>query len=305
MKTDLNLLRVLVAIYDTGSVSAAARRLNMSQPAASAALSRLRASLGDQLFMRRGSRMEATPRAQHAIDRTREVMRVIDCEILPNPEFSPARFAGELTLCMSEIGESVFLPGLYRRLRAEAPGAGLRTLSLPPAELEGALSEGRVDSVLGYFPDLQSSFVFQQRLYSHDLTCIVRRGHPIAGPAMTLREFLDVEHILVRDGGRTQEMFEQELAARRIERKIALRTSHYMSLGALVNGSDLAVVLPRTVAEWYVDSAGVRIVDPPFAIRGYDLKQYWHRRFHDDPKSLWLRRVIQDVLAVPLAGAAA
>jgi len=296
VKTDLNLLRVLVAIYDTGSVSAAANRLSMSQPAASAALSRLRASLGDQLFVRRGARMEATPRAQRIIARTREVIQVIDHEILPNPEFSPARFTGELTLCMSEIGEAVFLPALYRRIRAEAPGARLRTIGLLPAELEGALYDGRVDSVLGYFPDLQSNFIFQQRLYSHDLTCLVRQEHPLAGPSMTLAEFLDMEHVLVRDDGRSQEMFEQELAARGIERKIALRTSHYMSLGTLINDSDLIVVLPRAVAELHVRSANARIIEPPFPIRRYDLKQYWHRRFHDDPKSIWLRTLIQEVL---------
>ena len=292
MKTDLNLLRVLVAIYETGSVTAAAARLKMSQPAASAALSRLRASLGDALFVRRGSRMQATPRAQSVIARTREVIQVIDSEILPNPSFDPALFTGELTLCMSEIGESVFLPRLRHHLRLEAPQASLRTIGLPPDELEDALQEGRVDAVLGYYPDLDSNSVFQQRLYTHDLTCIVRKAHPIQAKRMSLRQFMACEHILVRDGGRNQEMFEHELAARKIERKIALRTSHYMSLPNLIVSSDLLVVVPRALAELFVAGSAVRIVEPPFAIKKYDLKQYWHRRYSDDSKGLWLRDLI-------------
>src|SRR5690606_14131309 len=101
MKTDLNLLRVLLAVHETGSVTAAAARLGMSQPAASAALGRLRRILADPLFVRRGLRMHATPLAQGILGKTREVIDVIDRDILAPPTFDPATCKGELSICLS------------------------------------------------------------------------------------------------------------------------------------------------------------------------------------------------------------
>jgi DNA-binding transcriptional LysR family regulator len=109
---------------------------------------------------------------------------------------------------------------------------------------------------------------------------------------MTLKQFVEAEHLLVQDGSRTQEMFERDLVNRKIKRRVVLRTSHYMSIQTHIAQSDLIVVLPRTVASLLGNKAAVRIVDPPAEIRStYDLKQYWHRRFHHDAKCIWLRGV--------------
>lgn len=297
MKTDLNLLRILLAIYETGTVTAAAERMRMSQPAASAALSRLRESLGDELFVRNGARMEATARAQSIIARTRDVIEVIDREILPNPAFEPSRFTGDIVLCMSEIGELVFLPRLRLQLRQQAQQARVVTLGLSPRELEEALHDGTVDAAVGYYPDLTSPAIKQCPLYNHDLTCLVRSGHPIATARMELSDFIEGEHVLVKDGGRNQEMFEQELATRKVERKIVLRTSHYMSVPSVLVDSDLIVVLPRALAEFFVARGGVRTIDPPFEIGRYDLKYYEHRRYTQDPKVQWLRAIIVELFA--------
>jgi DNA-binding transcriptional LysR family regulator len=188
---------------------------------------------------------------------------------------------------------------LFQYLRKAAPLAQIRSTSLPPKVLVQALHDGEVDSVLGYFPDLNSNDIYQQRLYSRDLVCMVRKGHPIRGRRMTLKQFINAEHVLVQDGGRSQEMFERDLANRKIERKVVLRTSHYMSIKTLIAQSDLIVVLPRTVSDLLADSEAVRFVAPPVEIRQYDLKQYWHRRFHHDPKGIWLRGVVAELFSEP------
>lgn len=292
MKTDLNLLRVLLAIHESGSVTAAALRLGISQPAASAALGRLRRALDDPLFVRRGVNMHATPLAQGILGKTREVIDVIDRDILAPPTFDPANYQGEVTLCLSEIGEVVILPALYRSLRKLAPGLVLKTLSLGPDELDQAMHDGRVDMALGYFPDLTGADIYQQRLFSHVLACVVRQGHPIKGPRMTLAQFRQAEHLLVRDGSRTTEMYEQHILSQGIQRKIGLQMSHYMSVPGLVEESDLVVVLPRTIAELFARSARLKVLEPPAGIPSYDLKQYWHRRYHKDPRIGWLRRTV-------------
>lgn len=292
MRVDLNLLRLLLAVYDTGSVTAAAAQLKLSQPTASAALARLRHSFGDPLFIRHAGVMSPTPRAQNLIDKTREVIGLIDSEILRSPDFDPEVATDEFVFCLSAIGEIVFLPTLFDFLKKAAPNTRIRSVSLPPHKLEEALISGEVDLVLGYYPDIKESDVFQQRLFSHDLTCMVRTGHKIKGPRMTLKQFTEAEHAFVKDGGRSQEMFEAELVARKIERKIVLRTSHYMSIPTIIARSDLVVVLPRPVANAFAGTKNVRVISAPMEIPKYDLKMHWHRRFHKDPKIVWLRSAV-------------
>lgn len=295
MRTDLNLLRVLLAIHDCGNVTSAAKRLGMSQPAASAALSRLRRSLDDPLFVRSGTAMEATPRARSIVERTREVIATIDQEILPSPTFDPAHSTEEFTFCLSEIGEVVFLPALFEHLRTLAPNAKIRCLSLAPKDLLEALREGKVDSVLGYFPDLDAPNIYQQRLFSHDLVCLIRRDHRITDAKLSIEAFCSLEHLQVRDGSRSQEMYESHLANMGIERNIVLQMSHYMSMAAIIERSDLVVVLPRTVANLYAQHSAVRLIEPPVEIPPYNLKHHWHARYHKDPRHLWLRKHILEI----------
>lgn len=295
MRTDLNLLRVLLAIHDCGNVTTAAKRLGISQPAASAALSRLRHSLGDPLFVRSGTVMEPTPRARSIVERTREVITTIDQEILTSPTFDPAHSTEEFTFCLSEIGEVVFLPSLFDRLRTEAPNARIRCLSLAPKDLLEALSEGKVDSVLGYFPDLDAPNIYQQRLFSHDLVCLIRDNHRITDARLSIEDFCSLEHLQVRDGSRSQEMYEAHLADNGIERNIVLQMSHYMSITAIIERSDLVVVLPRTMANLYAKHSAVRLIEPPVQIPPYSLKHHWHARYQKDPRHLWLRGQVLEI----------
>lgn len=295
MRTDLNLLRVLLAVHDCGNVTAAAKRLGMSQPAASAALARLRHSLGDALFVRSGMTMEPTPRARSIVERTREVITTIDQDILASPTFDPLHSTEEFTFCLSEVGEVVFLPPLFERLREQAPRARIRCVSLAPKDLLEALREGRIDSVLGYFPDLDAPNIYQQRLFSHDPVCLIRRGHAFKGEQLSLEAFCSLEHLQVRDGSRSQEMYESYLAGMGVERNIVLQTSHYMSTAAIIERSDLVVVLPRTVANLYAENSAVRLIEPPVELPRYDLKHHWHARYQKDPRHLWLRKTIVDV----------
>jgi DNA-binding transcriptional LysR family regulator len=305
MSADLNLLRVLLAIYETGNVTLAAQQLKMSQPATSAALARLRRSFDDPLFVRRDLRMEPTSLVQSIIQKTREVLDVIDRDILASATFRPLTYTGEFSFCLTEIGEVVLLPALYEHLKQVAPGARLKSISLAPRELDNALREGKVDLAIGYFPDLAGGDMYQQRLFSHDLACIVRKDHKIRGERMSLKQFCGAEHLLVRDGSRSLEMYERHIASRGVQRRIAMQTSHYMSVPALVERSDFVVVLPRTIAQLFAAEGKVRVVTPPADIPRYDLKQYWHRRFNNDPRGKWLRSAVQELFDGYLADSTA
>jgi len=300
MRTDLNLLRVLLAVHEEGNVTAAAKALGISQPAASAALGRLRRSLDDPLFVRSGSSMTATARALGIIEKTREVIGIIDRDILAAPIFDPRSSTTEFVICLSQIGELLFLPRLYEVMRREAPNCRIRTIHLSPQDLSDQLRDGLVDIAIGYFPDLAASNVFQQRLYGHDLVCLLRRGHPATTEALTMDVFLSLEHLQVRDGSRSQEMFEKFLAENKIKRKIKLQTSHYMSVGAILECSDLAVVVPRIMSQMYSELWAVSLVELPASFPSYDVKQYWHARTHKNPHHVWLRHQVRQLFAESL-----
>jgi len=293
MKTDLNLLRVLLAVHDAGNVTTAARRLGMSQPAASAALARLRHSLDDALFVRSGQSMAATPRALSIIERTREVIDIIDRDILSSPTFDPASSTEPFTFCLSEIGEIAFLPTLLAHFRAVAPHARICSLSLSHRDVIDHLHEGKVDLVMGYFPDLDAPSIYQQRLFSHDLVCLLRNGHAIKEARLTLEQFCALEHLQVRDGGRNQEMYESFLNEAGIKREVVLQMGHYMSTAAIIERSNLGAVLPRTVANLYAGHAQVRSVELPIEFPTYDIRQHWHARFHKDSRNQWIRQTIR------------
>ncbi|MCX7175353.1 MAG: LysR family transcriptional regulator [Proteobacteria bacterium] len=293
---DLNLLRVVLAIYDEGSVSNAGKVLGMSQPAASAALSRLRARIGDPLFVKTSRGMEPTPRAAALVPIAREILERVSHELLTSAAFDSATTRTRFTFAMSDIGEMVFLPRLLEYLSKHAPNAQIRSVSTTPRQVETSLETGDVDLAIGYFPDLKKNSFFQQRLFSHYFVCLLRVGHPLRGKKLTLKQFLALNHAVVRAEGRSQEILERFFEKKSIQRKIALLTPHFMSIPMIIARSDLVVTVPHALGRYFETSgAGVRVVEPPMRLPSIEVKQHWHRKFHRDAKVAWLRKVVSEL----------
>ena len=293
---DLNLLRVVLAVHEEGSVSAAARRLGISQPAASAALARLRAALGDPLFVKTSRGMEATPRATTLIPLARDILNRVHRDLLTQTAFDPATSGERFTIAMSDIGEMVFLPRLLEHLSRLAPNAQVRSVSASPAAIEHGLEAGEIDLAVGYFPDLKKSSFFQQRLFTHHFVCLLRADHPLRGRKLTLAQFLRLDHAVVRAEGRSQEILERHLEKRRITRKIALLTPHFMSIPMVIARSDLVVTVPHALGRYLAASgAGVKVMEPPVKLPGIEVKQHWHRKFNNDAKVTWLRKLVAEL----------
>lgn len=293
---DLNLLRTVVALYDAGSVGRAAQALGMSQPAVSAALARLRKAFGEPLFVRTARGMSPTARAHALAASAREVLSRVAADVLSETSFDPATTTATFTFALSDVGEMVFLPKIVERLQHLAPGALIRSVSLPPPRLEQGLESGEADLAIGYFPDLKSSAFFQQRLFTHRFVCLLRADHPIRGHRLTLEQFLALGHAVVRAEGRSQEIFEKYLERKKIARRIALLTPHFMSIPTIIGKSDLVVTLPHAIGLFFSQSgANIKVVEPPLPIPRIDLRQHWHRNAHHDPKHKWLRRLVADL----------
>jgi len=293
---DLNLLRVVVALYDAGSVGRAAQALGMSQPAMSAALARLRKSFGEPLFVRTARGMSPTARAHALAASARDVLARVADDVLSEASFDPATTATTFTFALSDVGEMVFLPKILERLQRLAPQAAVRSVSLPPARLEQALESGEADLAIGYFPDLRSNAFFQQRLFAHRFVCLLRADHPIRGRRLTLEQFVTLGHAVVRAEGRSQEIFEKLLDRRKIARRIVLLTPHFMSIPTIIGKSDLVVTLPHVIGLFFAQTgANIKVVEPPLAIPRIDLRQHWHRNAHHEPRHKWLRRLVAEL----------
>jgi DNA-binding transcriptional LysR family regulator len=295
MKADINLLRVFVAVFDSRSVSRASIDLGISQPSASAALARLRKVVGDPLFVRSSHGVLPTPRAQESIGTAREVLDRVDRDFFRLQSFDPSSVEDEFTLCLSDAGEMVFLPKLIAAVRKQAPGARFRSLSLRPDDLKQCMESGEVSLAIGSFPDLKRHTHVQQRLFTHDFICLLGKHNPIKGKRMTLAQFVGAEHAVVHAEGRSREIFEQELARRGIHRRVVLHAAHFTSIPFIIERSNLIVTVPSPAGLAFSRMKNIRLMSPPLEVPRVDVKQYWHTRFHSDPRHQWLRSMVFQV----------
>ncbi len=296
-RLDLNLLPIAVALYEERGVSRTATRLGMSQPAVSAALARLRKAFDDPLFIRTARGMEPTPRAEALILPARDVLSRVERDLLSGLAFNPATANVTFSFALSDVGEMVFLPRILERIQSLAPLAAVRSLSLPPTELREGLETGAIDLAVGYFPDLEGSNFFQQRLFTHHFCCLLRTDHPIKSKRLSLNQFLGLRHVVVHAEGRSQELFERFLARNKVHPKVILVTPHFMSLPTIIAKSDLVATVPHAIGMFFSgSSANIRTALPPFPdAPRIVLKQHWHRKSHHDPRNQWLRKLISEL----------
>lgn len=294
-RLDLNLLRLLDGLLTSRNLSATARHLGISQPSASAGLSRLRLFFKDELFIRTGRGLRPTSFAESLDKPVRYVIEKISQEILVQPAFNPRESDRVFTLTMPDLGEVIFLPRIIGKLHAEAPAVSLKCLNVPYADLRDALEEGSVDLAIGYFPDLVEPVIKSQLLYEDPFVCIVRTGHPQIADSISLEQFLAVKH-LAFEHQEKPDTVEDWGAGLDLRRQTLLQVPHFMSIPRLVAATDMISVVPLSLASSFTAVYGLRILEPPMALPNILLKQFWHRRMHNDPALVWLRGIVSDRL---------
>jgi len=298
---DLNLLRVLTAIAETGSVSRAAEKLGMSQPGLSSALTRLRERLQDPLFVRTARGMLPTPRAQQLHALAAEALTRIDQHLSGPARFDPASTSDEFCIAMGDAGEPRILPPLLGHLQQHAPGVRVRTISPFPDELAGVLENGHADLAIGYYPELDGNSILRQRLYQQGFRCMARADHPMIATSLSMRAFQHCGHVTVTSPQRSQQSLENHLRQHRIERRVVLKVPHFMSLPMIVRDTDLLAVVPFPffVGHTRASDHALRLLELPFPAPSFSVCQYWHRRYASHPRHHWLRQTIGELFQMP------
>jgi DNA-binding transcriptional LysR family regulator len=287
---DMNLLVVLDALIEEASVTRAAARLGMTQPAASLALSRCRALLGDPLLVRQGNRMVRTARAEALRVPLRDALRGVEALLAP-PAFDPATAERRFTLAMSDVAETILLPDLAARLTVEAPGITLVVRSVEKDPLgDGDPDADAIDFHVAFFRSVPPSYGMTDLLRDR-FVVLVRRGHPLAsGDALDAAGLCRWPHVLVSPGGRgLRGPIDDTLDAAGHERRIAVHLTRFGTLSGLLEATELVACVPRRIAMRLAGRGELVTFELPFEGPAVIQAIAWHNRHDADPAHAWLR----------------
>ena len=294
---DLNLLVALDALLAERSVSRAALRLHLSQPAASALLARLRDLFGDPLLLRSARGMVPTPRALELLGPVRKVLDEIDAIVQRRAAFDPASATHSFTLSASDYVEYALLPMLVDFLERKAPGVRLVVRPLDLQSVAKQMESGEVDLCITGLQNA-SPGLHVRPLYTERIVSVVRRKHPGVGARLTLDKFCSLEHIQVSvRGAGFSTRTDRALAAVGRKRRVRLAVPHYLLVPEIVARSDMISALPERLARGYANK--LRIFEPPLDIEGFTVGQIWHERNQRDPAQQWLREVLAELAQKP------
>lgn len=293
---DLNLLRLFDAVYETRSVSRAAERLGLTQPAASQGIGRLRRLLDDALFERVAGGVKPSPRAERLAPAIRSALATIEQALNEEERFDPKQSLRTFQLHMSDIGEGHFLPTLMAELRTQAPNVRIETKYIEPAALVDALDTGLVSLAFGFLPHLKGMQSYPL-LEDHYLV-LVRNSHPVAqrkpGGKALAAALHQLEYVAVRTHADTTRI----LRSLRLEDRLRLTVEHFTALPSIVRATDLAAVLPKEIASTF-STDEYAVLDPDFPMARFTVSLHWSKRFENEPGNRWLRQLVIDNLGTP------
>lgn len=290
---NLNLLVAFDALFDELSVTRAARRAGVTQPAMSNTLSQLRALFGDALFVRHRTGLTPTARAKELAEPIRKGLGLLQ-GALTGPRFEPATSERRFVIATSDYVELVLLPALLRRLTKQAPRVQLQLRPWGLHEAPPELARGEVDVMLGFYDKLPPHH-YEQPLFDDQYVCVVRRRHPTVKNKLTLAHYLELSHVLVSARADSLGSVDRALGALGKERTIGARVSHFLTVPVLVAQTDFVAALDRRVAEVFAAPLGLKLFPPPLKLPKGTVGQVWHEQQHADPGHRWLRSLIADV----------
>jgi len=293
---DLNLLLVFQEVYRARQISAAARRLGLSQSAVSNALARLRRSFGDALFVRTAAGMQPTPFAEGLAEPIGAALAQVELALNQRAGFDPATSERSFTVAMSDVGEVYFMPALIERCRSLAPRVRLRSVRAGSIDLKQEMESGRVDLAIGAFDDV-SDAVYARLLFGQPYVSMVRAGHPLASGELTLARFVAAEHLLVDAAGSPYDRINALLEKAGVKQSARFRVPHFTAVPYIVSAADLVVTVPQKLAEQAAAPFGLVSMTPPLALPTLQTRVFWHRRYHQDPGNGWLRTLVAEAFA--------
>jgi DNA-binding transcriptional LysR family regulator len=292
---DLNLLRLFDAIFQMRSVTLAALSLNVTQPAASKQLNKLRELMHDPLFVRTHDGMAPTVRAEELAAPVRNALSVMRDAVERHGDFDPRTSQRTFRIFMTDVEQMVMFPEILATVAREAPCVGVETVQMPTAGIRATLLEsGKVDLAIGLSQEFEGS-MHCEVLFEEHYSGMVRAQHPEIHQRLTLGQLLRSRHLVHQHAagyGAEETAVERAFNSAGIDRRVAVRLAHAIGLSTMVAQSDLLMIVPHRLAIACSRLTDVEILDLPIAIPRFYIAQYWHHRYHSESGCQWLRGII-------------
>ena len=291
-KIDLNLLIAFAVLFREQSVSLAADKLHLGQPAVSGALSRLREMFDDPLFVRSGHRMQPTARAQALHSELMPLLEQLQSALFQQAEFHPQQASATITLGMTDWVEMWLMPQLIPALRDAAPGLRLNVVASDPFTDAGRLEGGELDMAISV---AQASARWQEREVLTQMP-FVTLWHPeqITLPApLSLASYAAQPHLLVTYREASSSQIDTLLAKQGQRRTVCYTTPHFAALPGLLQSLPALATVPAGLSERWQRSWGLAASPVPLEVPPIEVAMLWHQRHNSDPALLWLREFIR------------
>lgn len=289
---DLNLLPVFTAVVEEGQLSRAAERLGMSQPAVSAALQRLRLTVGDALFVRNRNGLSPTPRALELYKQLTQGLELIASALDPAQAFDPAHSERHFRLLAVDYFETVMLGPLLLDLRRHSQSLGVEVL--PQADgwqqrLLNAEADFALDTVL-----IEDSRITGTAVAEEKLVVVARRKHPQLRGKLTLENYLEAEHVVLPLRERRILPLDQILGKPGWRRRVGAHVSQFGNLLAVASQTDLIATVPLRMAEAQASALKLQLLDFPVAVPPLPIYLMWPKALDADPAHRWFRELLQE-----------
>jgi DNA-binding transcriptional LysR family regulator len=289
---DLHLLACFEALVTERSVTRAAARMDLSQPAMSNALARLRQLFQDELLVRTNRGMVITDRALEAAVIVRETLQALSALLSGGQGFEPASTQCHFTIAVTDYTASILIPHLIPLLRREAPGMQITFILPDQSRVRDWLDSGYVDVMVGYLVDLPGG-LRSAELFGDHMCCIAAARHPHVQGSISLETYIAARHVC-RGAAGTQQftlevMVDRTLADMGLHRNVSLRTQTAFGMAEAVACSDLLGTIATKGAERYRMALGVQILALPFSSPEPTISMVWHERTHRHAAARWLR----------------
>ena len=294
MKYDLNLLPVFVAMMEERNVTRAAERLGITQPALSNALSRLRDTLRDPLFIRERYGMKPTQMAEDLAPVIGAALASIYDVILGQQDFDPARATRLFTIAPNSYVEFVLMPAIVGRLRERAMGIKLRLTPFGNDVIETGAMSGTTDMVLGRIVDPPDNLVVQH-LIDDGLACVVRADHPEIKDGISKKQYESLKHVNVLPPGRMRAGLFQALEQKDLKREVAVSVTHFLAVPEMIAVTDYCATLPSLICRQLARDPRLKVLPTPVDLGTFPVDVAWHVRYRNDPAHRWLRSLISEV----------
>jgi DNA-binding transcriptional LysR family regulator len=290
-EVDLNLLRALDAILEEQSVTKAAARLGLSQPAMSASLAKLRRHFNDELLTRVGNSYETTPLARELLEPTRTALRATDRVFVREGEFDPLTSERDFSIVMSDYCTAALGPAISRRLRERSPRSRLFVHGLTPELVDSAPESMRTHDLVvmphGFLTDLKHKDV-----YEDDWACLVSKDNSKVGDHVTIEDLAELPWVLTFHQRTAFTTSMQQLRMQGLEPHVEVVTQNFLTLGSLVAGTDRVALVQERLGHLLARSGGVRVVPVPFDADPLVETMWWHPMYEVDPAHRWLREIV-------------